>query len=102
MASNLTEEEFSRHVNTKFRVKLDPAPFDLELESVKIYAGHEGDQEQLERFSVFFTGAIEVFLPQATYSLEHEAMGEFLIFLVPIGKSETGFRYEGVFNYFRE
>ncbi|MEP6635303.1 MAG: hypothetical protein ABJB97_01165, partial [Acidobacteriota bacterium] len=69
---------------------------------VKSYGGHEGDQKQLERFSVFFTGPVEVFLPQATYSFEHESMGEFLIFLVPVGKIENGFRYEGVFNYFRE
>ena len=36
-----------------------------------------------------------------SYLLEHDQMGEFEIFLVPVSQSERGFRYEAVFNYFK-
>ena len=29
-------------------------------------------------------------------------MGAFELFLVPVGNDENGFRYEAVFNYFKE
>jgi hypothetical protein len=29
-------------------------------------------------------------------------MGEFEMFLVPIARNDAGFRYESVFNYFKE
>jgi hypothetical protein len=40
-------------------------------------------------------------LPQQIYSLRHEKMDEFEIFLVPISGDENGFRYEAVFNYYK-
>ena len=46
-----------------------------------------------------FQGPAEVFLPQHIYSLAHEQMGDFDLFLVPIARDERGFRYESVFNY---
>jgi len=35
------------------------------------------------------------------YHLTHEAMGEIDLFLVPIEKKESAFRYEAVFNYYK-
>lgn len=102
MAAELTEAEFSKHLNTKFRAGLDAEPIDLELTLVKGYTARPGDQEGLERFSVFFTGPAKPFLPQRTYSLSHDAMGTFDIFLVPIKPDGEGARYEAVFNYFKK
>jgi hypothetical protein len=34
--------------------------------------------------------------------MEHEQMGEFEIFLVPIARDENGFLYEAVFNYYKD
>ena len=102
MATELTEEEFSKHVNTSFRVNLDAeAPVDLELIEVKGYMKNPGDHDGMERFSVFFKGAGKPFLPQRTYSLSSEGMGTIDLFLVPIGPDGDGFRYEAVFNYFK-
>jgi len=100
MATNLTEKEFSRHVNTKFLVQA-PQSVELELVEVKGYKHKDapGEQGGMERFSVFFRGPEEVLLTQATYDVAHEQMGEFHIFIVPVGRHETGFRYEAVFNY---
>ena len=102
MSLVLTEREFAKHVGSTFIIKLEPNSLGLQLESVKTYAGNEGEQQGLERFSIYFTGSGQWFLPQGTYLLHHEIMGEFPLFLVPIAKTEDGFRYEAVFNYFKE
>jgi hypothetical protein len=101
MSATLTEKEFSQHVNTKFRVATEP-PLELELKQVKRYLGGTNDETGMERFSVFFYGAGERLLRQGIYLLEHEAMGSFELFLVPVGKTESGYQYEAVFNYYRQ
>jgi hypothetical protein len=101
MSVSLTEKEFSQHVGTKFHVKADQREIELELIEVKGYVSQEIEQGGMERFSVFFVGPRDPFLPQQTYRLEHERMGEFEIFLVPIAGDEKSYRYEAVFNYFR-
>ncbi len=55
----------------------------------------------MERFSVFFVGPRDPFFPQQVYRLEHERMGEFELFPVPVAGDEKSFRYEAVFNYFK-
>ena len=102
MPADLTEAEFSKHVGSKFLLKLEPQAIELELVEVKGYLPRENEQSGMERFSVFFDGPGNAFLPQSLYALEHEQMGAFEIFLVPISQNERGFRYEAVFNYFRK
>ena len=104
MTARLTEEEFSQHLNTKFRVKVDPPlPVELCLVEVKSYEKKSGLGEQggMERFSVFFSGPCDCYLPQKAYLLEHDQMGAFDIFIVPIGRDKRGYSYEAVFNYFK-
>ena len=101
MAASLTENEFSRHLNTKFRVNLDDNHVDLELVEVKSYMSKQNEQEGMERFSTYFQGPAEPHLPQELYAFSHDQMGEFDLFIVPIAKSEGGFRYEAVFNFFK-
>ena len=100
MSAPLTEAEFSKHVNTKFRVAGDE-PIELELTDVKGYLSKPNEQTGMERFSALFLGPADRFLAQKTYSFEHEQMGTFDIFLVPVSRDESGFRYEAVFNYFK-
>ena len=101
MPVSLTEKEFSQHVGTKFHVKAEQREIELELVEVKGYVSQEIEQGGMERFSVFFAGPGDPFLPQKVYRLEHERMGEFELFLVPIAGDEKGYRYEAVFNYYR-
>jgi len=102
MPADLTEKEFSKHVNTKFRAQLDAeTTVDLELDEVKGYPGHPGDQQGMERFSIYFKGPATPHLPQKLYTLQHDQMGEFEIFLVPLSRNDQGSRYEAVFNYFK-
>src|SRR5215831_425391 len=98
MAAKLTEKEFSQHLHTKFRARVNDQDRELELVAVKPYLPQANEQTGLERFSVFFDGP-NFYLPQRLYSLEHERMGQFDIFLVPIGQNGDSFRYEAVFNY---
>jgi len=101
MSAPLTEEEFSKHVNTKFRIAGEQ-PVELELAEVKGYLSKEHEQTGMERFSAFFSGPSKPYLPQRVYALEHDQMGAFELFLVPVASTENGFRYEAVFNYFKE
>lgn len=102
MAATLTEKEFSKHVNTMFRVELDGEnSVDLELTEVKGYMSKHREQTGMERFSIYFQGPAEPSLPQKLYAFQHAGMGKFEMFLVPIAKNEAGFSYEAVFNYFK-
>lgn len=101
MTATLTAKEFSAHLNTTFHVKFPDGQVELELEEVKGYLSKHAEHEGMERFSVYFQGPSQPQLPQHLYLLEHDRMGEFEIFLVPVSQSERGFRYEAVFNYFK-
>ena len=102
MPVELTEKEFSRHLKSKFQLKLDDQKIDLELVEVKGYLSQPNEQGGMERFSIFFAGPGDVRLPQHVYQLDHERMGEFEIFLVPVSGDDKGYRYEAVFNYFKK
>jgi hypothetical protein len=96
-----TEKEFSQQLNTKYLADVpESQPIELELVEVKSYPSGPGEQEGMERFSIFFLGPAETFLPQDTYRVTHEEMGDLDLFLVPIAREELGFRYETIINYF--
>ena len=106
MPERLNEEDFRKHTGTKFRVRLDEiegAPaMELELAEVVPYPTLSHTRGDAVRFSVYFHGPGDFFLPQRIYKLEHEQLGEQELFLVPVGQNERGFRYEAVFSYFKD
>jgi hypothetical protein len=97
-----TQADFTANVDTIFRVDIGAAaPIELRLVRVK---GHESDvhpRSDMERFSVFFFGPSESFLPQQTYAVAHDTLGEFAIFIVPVGQESGNYLYEAVFNFFK-
>ena len=98
-----TEADFANNVNTIFRVELEEsAHVDLKLESVTPRKIGPTEQPGMERFSAVFSGPLDFFLPQQTYHLTHPEMGELDVFLVAIAREADGFRYEAVYNYYRE
>lgn len=98
-----TEEEFRRHLGTKFGVRVQaPRPVELELDEVKGYRAGANEPGGMERFSLFFYGPSDLLVPQGTYALDHPSMGELLLFIVPIGQDNRGFRYEVVLNFRRD
>ena len=98
---NLTEEEFSKHVGTQFRAIVGEHEISLTLTEVKRYLPGVNEQEGMERFSVFFEGPPDALLPQQSYLLRHEQMGDVEIFLGAIKGDAQRINYEAVFNYYK-
>lgn len=96
---SMTRESFAENVNTKFRLAAEQGEAG-EIELVEV--SDMSRSGAAERFSLIFRGALDFFLPQKTYRLEHERLGAFDIFLVVIAREADGFRYEAVFNRFAE
>ncbi len=70
--------------------------FDARLQQLDRLPQLTGDVHQ--PFSVIFLAEHPEPFEQQTYTLTHSQIGDFLIFLVPIGPGESGMRYEAVFN----
>jgi hypothetical protein len=51
-----------------------------------------------EAFALLFHGPREPLLPQATYRLANERVGEHDIFIVPVGRTADGLEYEAIFT----
>lgn len=95
MAAALTHEEFSRHLNTKFGIRLsDEQVIEAELTEV---SEHMISPRQ-ERFAIVFRTANEVLISQGLHRFEHDKMEAFDLFIVPIDRDERGTYYEAVFN----
>ena len=97
----LTEKEFSKHVGTTFHTKVGEREVELKLDEVKGYPQDPSEKQKMERFSLFFDGAADSFLPQQNVHMRHDVMGEIEIFLVPVSRNDNGFRYEAVFNFYK-
>lgn len=95
MPEFFNQENFSEQLNTKFRIPLQPSGA-VELELIEVVSTLSTPRQ--EQFSIFFRGPVDVYLPQMTYRMEHDALGALDLFIVPIGREPDGFRYEAVFN----
>lgn len=94
MLENFTVVTFSGHLGDSFRVHPDDSSaLDLELVSATELGESSG-----RPFSIVFRGPKDVLLPQRIYRMEHEQIGAFDIFLVPIGPDAEGLLYEAIFN----
>jgi hypothetical protein len=97
LLENFTIATFSGHVGENFRIyPQDADPLEIEL----ISATRLGEDPEPEGrpFSIVFRGPKDALLPQRIYRMEHEEIGAFDIFLVPIGPDEEGLLYEAIFN----
>ncbi len=95
MIYDLTRDEMAEYVNTPFAVVNAPAaPVTVQLTEV---TPRRATPRQ-EIFSLLFHGPADHFLPQHTYTLRHEQLGEFDLMLVPVEKDAEGFIYEAAFN----
>lgn len=102
MSEVKTEADFAAVLNTVFRVNAEtPRPVELKLVEVNHRESDANEEKGMERFSLVFAGPNDMFLPQQTYPLINDGMGELALFLVPIARDSDGFRYEAVFNYYK-
>ena len=99
----LTIEAFQPRVGNLFRIRLSP---DSAIEAELIEARALGDPgrppagklARREPFALSFRTTQKGALPQRIYQVEHDEMGSYEIFLVPIGPDGTGMVYEAVFT----
>jgi len=104
MLDTFTIDTFSRCIEQDFHIA-NGHP-DLRLASVKDLredASADGATGRRTPFSLLFHGPANPFLPQGTYPLRHDAIGDFPLFLVPLGPVPTGpdkglMRYEAIFT----
>ncbi len=100
----LTYARFSALEKKRFRVQADAANWiELELTSLKQYpsprpASAESGPPRNECFSLTFNGPASRFLEQKVHHFEHDELGAFSLFVVPIGKTPEAFQYEVIIN----
>ena len=99
MSANLDHETFSKHLDSNFRVEAGEAGT-VSLKLSKISDLQLSPRQ--ERFAINFTGPLDAKLPQGSYDFEHDEMGKFLLFIVPLIGDEEGMVYEAVFNRLRK
>jgi hypothetical protein len=82
-------------LDTTFHVALDADRIPLQLVEVT----DEQTRAGFQQFSVLFHGPPDRLLPQGTYSFHHDALGELMLFIVPvIGSNDERILYEACFN----
>jgi hypothetical protein len=95
----LKHATFAAHVNSTFKVVNNNAVV-TELQLVEVSEFKESPRN--ESFSILFRGPAGSPLPQGRYEFDHNAIGSFPLFIVPVAKDDQGLVYEAVFNRIRE
>ena len=101
MADLPDHDAFSRHVGESFVLRPpEEPPVEVELVEARALAAQDTDDGSVRRspFSLLFRANGASDLPQHTYRLEHAALGDLDLFLVPIGPDAVGMRFEAVFS----
>jgi hypothetical protein len=106
MSDYLCAATFSTQLDTSFRIHLSPIiAMDVELVEVTEKGAVDGQQPPAaagqERFSIVFRGSRDKRLQQGMYQMQHDQLGAFNLFLVPVGQAQDGVYYEAVFNRLR-
>jgi len=104
-APSLMRSAFARHVGDMFRIQggsSSPAALllfkarDLRSTQALLAQGRSIDREH--KFSLLFRGPVDRPLGQETYRFEHDQMGGFELFIVPMRAEHDGRYYEAIFN----
>lgn len=92
-------EDFAAHLGTSFTL-VDPegATTELVLTDAVAQSSLKRADAPREPFSLQFKAADGIVRPQFSYLLQHAAMGDQHIFLVPVAKDESGVTYEACFS----
>ena len=95
----LTVEAFQPRVGNRFRICPSPdSAVDAELVEVRSLGGGARVANRRAPFALLFRTTLGAPMPQRIYQVEHDAMGAYEIFLVPVGKDATGVLYEAIFT----
>ncbi len=92
--STLARDLFASHVGSTFHVQAGAATVDLTL----AFVSELRSSARTEAFSIEFRGPVTDTLPQGEYRFEHPEIGDFTLFVVPVGRVDHELEYEAVFN----
>ena len=100
---NLTLESFQPSVGNTFRIRASPEQtIDAELIEARALAdpgrSPKGASSQRRPFALLFRTTLKGALPQRIYAVEHDALGAYELFLVPVGPDSVGMVYEAIFT----
>jgi hypothetical protein len=95
--SDFTLVTFAEHVGDWFRVHSESGPVELILVDAAALPA-SGNRERPQPFSILFRGPASPRLFQRIHAFDHDAIGKFEMFIVPVAPDELGPRYEAVFN----
>ena len=94
---DLTIGHFRDRVGETFGATAEERALTLTLRSVDALPKPPGDDGR-EPFSLEFTDPDPEHVAQQTVNVDHADLGEFDLFIVPLGPSADGMRYEAVFT----
>jgi hypothetical protein len=89
---------FEPLVGQRFVLRRDVGDGALDLVLAAATALAHGEGRPRTPFSLVFRGPAEPVMPQRIYRVEHEELGAFELFLVPIGRDAESVRYEAIFT----
>jgi hypothetical protein len=93
-----TVEDFAPLVGERFTLDAGEAgTFELELIAATP-ARNPGPEGTRHPFTVEFLGPADPVAAQQTVRLNNERLGELEIFIVPVGRDDSGTAYEAVFS----
>ncbi len=95
MVDHLTKNDLAENLHTQFQLHLE-SNRTSQLELVELHDTRTAPD--YEAFALLFRGEITDPLNQGTYRIEHETLGTFDLFIVPVAQDQTGRYYEAVFN----
>ena len=95
MPIHLTKNMFEQTLNTRFWL-LDENSISHPMDLIEMENGHSSSIQ--EQFSLRFRSDRNLVHPQRVYPMKHDSIGDFDLFLVPVGRNESGTFYEAVFN----
>ncbi|HEV2147820.1 MAG TPA: hypothetical protein VGR37_10490 [Longimicrobiaceae bacterium] len=97
MIETFTHETFAGHVGEPFRIHADDgSSIEARLASARTWgSGSDGHRVP---FTLTFHGPLSPVLPQRIYRLQHDGIGTFELFLVPVGPAGGEMQYEAVFS----
>ena len=94
--NELPAEDFESLVQQELAARAGEHPLTLTLESV--WRSPYPTGRPIPGYSLFLRGPLEMRLAQGIITLTHPQHGDLQLFMTPVGRDASGYRYEIVFN----
>ena len=97
----LTYKDFEASINQPFQIHFGADQLlTVTLTEFRLWGQPAPDEkpDAYQPFTIVFQSDITQYLPQATYRIANERIGDHDIFIVPLGPNKLGVQYEAVFS----